>query len=438
MRSPVPESALPSITLSPEEERQYEAEVEAVIAETLRVQRRFAADGSTLEKKHWKTVRSKEDFHVYKSTKSSRRTTTAVNLNATLGPTVGSIRNVNLSSNSSSSSDDDDGIVASIKDPNVPLLIASGRLEGHLDDAMFACFAGDDLSWRQRSTYLKDRFAEARILATIQAPTPENPFNFLGIKWFMKEQPPLVGSFVQPRDFLILEASGTSVDEMGERYGYYLVHSIAHPKVPAFNELNIIRSVVSLCLVSRQVTPETVHTFARGFSDPRGDLIESIAVSHTADTLSAFMNAMEGSYVKKLTWMIQEAERRRELERQYFISPPGMEECDLCQKPGGKNLTTCRVCAQTICVRCTVTRKILVTDTETDSLNDCTAPFCFACVLAAKTRPAREVAIATSVLEAVRRQPEKAKATPDRPGSMLYTSETRPQLSKSTTGVVLY
>ncbi|TMW61422.1 hypothetical protein Poli38472_012613 [Pythium oligandrum] len=412
VKSRLPANVDLSVSLSTSERLHLIDQAASVVAEAVRAERRFAATGCKPDKKLWKTVRSREDFQFYKSTKESRR--------ASMMGTP--------SMTSWSSDDDENGVVASVKDPNVPMLMACSKLQGTIEDALFATFAGDELAWRERAAYAKDKFADSRFLATLQEPTPEKPFQYIVIKWLTKEQPPIVGSFVQHRDFLIVEANGYGIDEAGVPYGYHLVHSVTIPSIPEFTELSIIRSQVSLCLINRQLTKDTFRTFCRGFSDPRGALLETIAVNHTADTISGTMNTTEASYTKKLVWMLQQARQQRERDNTFLVSQRGgNNSCTGCQKQGSK-LSTCQVCAQGVCSRCTVMRRIIV-DVTRDGVTEHTLPFCLSCFLAAKNRSAKEVASARCVQRLNQHQASKAR-------TQSATDEASVRPSKD--GVVLY
>eukprot|EP00644_Phytophthora_capsici_P008980 jgi/Phyca11/5551/fgenesh1_pm.PHYCAscaffold_6_\ len=51
-----------------------------------------------------------------------------------------------------------------------------------MDDCMFGSLATTEETWRWRSSYLYEGLDEARLLATLRGPTPEDPFRFLGLK----------------------------------------------------------------------------------------------------------------------------------------------------------------------------------------------------------------------------------------------------------------
>ncbi|EEY59469.1 uncharacterized protein PITG_11518 [Phytophthora infestans T30-4] len=108
------------------------------------------------------------------------------------------------------------------------LMVLHGAIDGNLDDCMFGSFATTEETWRWRSSYVYEGLDEARLLATIRGPTPEDPFRFLGLKWFTKELPSVLSGIMQQRDFLIIEATGLTRDSNGERVGYFLMHSKAH------------------------------------------------------------------------------------------------------------------------------------------------------------------------------------------------------------------
>ncbi|TMW61389.1 hypothetical protein Poli38472_012580 [Pythium oligandrum] len=402
MKPRLPTLAFPSgLKLSPEEQLTVVQEMQAVLAETLHNERIFRNGQASLDKKRWKEVKAKDDFRIYKerNPKSTEATSFSdrdhsVVFSDIMAPRFVSVRDDPAMSTVSStwttdSSEVEAGIVHSIKHPRVPMIVAAGNVEGLLEDVVFGSLAGDEASWRYRATYMKDKIADSKILATIQEPTEDDPYRFLCIKWFARECPPFLSPFIQQRDFLVMEATGLTVDEYGVRHGYYIMHEFHHPSLPELRHLKMQRCKISLGYISRQVRPDKVHIFARGFVDPRGDFPHSLSVQLTAEAMTSTANTVETSYMKKLGWLMVQKQNKRRNQQNPHLIPPTV--CS-CKKTKKASLLTCQVCANSFCSRCTVQRKLVV-DMQSDNVVERSMPFCFGCVLKAKKQPPHPVAV---------------------------------------------
>ncbi|TMW61384.1 hypothetical protein Poli38472_012575 [Pythium oligandrum] len=386
---------MPSLKLSPEEQHAAIDEIEAVLAETLVHEHSFRSGATAIDKKRWKEVKVHEGFRVYRERdpKSAQRSFMD-RASSIIAPRFVSIREAPaMSTWTTDSSEEDAGYVANIKDPKVPMIVATGTVEGSLEDVVFGALASDEVSWRLRAAYLKDKTTDSKILSTIIEPTEEDPYKCLCIKWFMREIPVFLSPFVLPRDLLVMEATGIAEDEYGERYGYYMLHEFRHPTLPDFNSRKIVRCGISHAYLCRQLRPDKVQIFSRGFVDTRGDVPQTITVQITAETTISAANTVETSYMKKLGWLMMRAQQRRLYEKR----PPAIPRtiCS-CNQSKTSSLLPCQVCGESFCSRCTVHRKIVV-DMTADELIERVLPFCFGCVLTAKQMSPHEVAVDTVV-----------------------------------------
>lgn len=234
------------------------------------------------------------------------------------------------------------------------------------------------------------------ILATIEGPTKEDPYRFLGVKWFTNEYPLGVSAIMQRRDFLIVEATGLAYDSNGETVGYIVYQSVEIPQVPELKELKIIRGYSSVCFINRQVTESTVGIFSRGFLDARGCLSPSVGIALIANSIISAVNIMECANMKKLTWILSQQNRATQLRAR---TNSRQSHCQACQKQLTRFATlltvsasTCRICHEMVCAKCSVVKKVVV-----DSSMHCAVrkPFicCLRCLVTAKNLLAREVAI---------------------------------------------
>ncbi|TMW61399.1 hypothetical protein Poli38472_012590 [Pythium oligandrum] len=405
------QSAYHSLELSPGEEQNVIVDVASILHRTLALEAEFRRQGSQVNHKQWKKVNSIDDFHVYKQRKMAnndpqRETFVEEDISA---PQLMSMRE-HLSKRSSEISlfpDDLEHTTTSTissgssncDESHVPNIMCSGMVDGRLEDFMYGVYDGDDMAWKVRTAYIKDKFADARILATIRAPTHDDPFRFLGIKWFSTEYPPLVGTFIQKRDVLVMEATGIAKDDNGVPFGYYVMHDFHHPRLPERKDLGVVRIKFNLCFINRQIKPDRIGQYARGHVDFGGELPASMGVSITAISLASTANSVETAYLKKLAWLMtqQQSQRRMTHDRH---APRAPSVCHSCQKSSSgilsRGLTNCHVCSQPFCSKCTVEKKLVV-DTIATQLTLKPLSFCFGCVLKAKQLHPVEMARATNV-----------------------------------------
>ncbi|TMW61361.1 hypothetical protein Poli38472_012552 [Pythium oligandrum] len=435
-RVPVSET-IPDLEFSHSEQRDVVEMTAGVLAEALRVEQQYRAGDGGLIKRDWKEVSGgRGGFRIYKERrrantrgKSSVSDSEAgmieleeidwpdtssvdesINSDSFSGSFVSDsvplrfvdqIRDEAVSSNESSShsSGGASATPASVYS-RVPMVVAGGHAEGHLEDVVFGSYAGDMISWQERGAYIKDGYNYSRILATILGPIPEDPYRFLGIKWFMREEKNLVyGTLIQDRDFLVVEATGLTRDEHGVPHGYYIMHSFRHPLVPEFTDRKILRCEVSLCFISRQVGPNKVHIFNRGFIDPKGALTPSMAIAVSTRRLSLCVQTVETSHARKLVWIMKQRQRTRSHLEAQHNEAMSSRVCEVCKKAFrflSGNLSFCQVCSQCICSKCTVPQRLIVDATATGATARL-LPFCAACVLEAKRLPPHEVALDTII-----------------------------------------
>ncbi|KAF4032592.1 hypothetical protein GN244_ATG15524 [Phytophthora infestans] len=226
MKFTLPVDVFPPVKLSRKRQGALIEEAETVVSETIAANEAFLAQDARFRNSTWKFVRVKEGLHVYRQRPTSSRT--QVIRGKRLGTDTEEETQVSPSSKNECSIQD------TMRRPSVSLMVLHGTVDGTLDDSMFGAFAASDEAWKWRSSHVNDRLVDARILSTIRGPTQNDPFLFLGIKWFTKEHPTVLTGILQRRDFLIMEATGLTTDSKGERIGYFLMHSVPIRGVPKF------------------------------------------------------------------------------------------------------------------------------------------------------------------------------------------------------------
>ncbi|TMW61374.1 hypothetical protein Poli38472_012565 [Pythium oligandrum] len=388
------------LTLSEVEERAVIDEAALIIKCTLVQETEFRRCGGKPDRAVWKQVRVEDGLSVYKqrggpgSLFKSSLSDFQVDSEISAPELLTSVRSDDSSrwrqssfdiSNSSSSSSD-------ASDYKVPAMLALGHIDGKLEDVMLGVYDGDDHAWRVRTALLRDKFEQAQILAAIRTPTCDSPFNFLGVKWFSIEYPPVVGSFLLKRDMLIIESLGIANDENGDKYGYSLLHDFRHPYIPELSDQGIVRGNINLCFIFRQETPTRVSVYARGFIDGGGEMPKSLGIIIASMSILSNTNAVETSYARKLAWLVtsQASQRHRTQEKQATST-----SCHSCEKtPLLRGLHGCHACGFRFCSKCTVHRKVVLGRQE---IAVHSFSFCFACVLQAKEMSPVDVARATLV-----------------------------------------
>ncbi|TMW61419.1 hypothetical protein Poli38472_012610 [Pythium oligandrum] len=403
----LPPNAIPPLTLTPEEEQWVIDEAAAVVAETVQREHGFLARGRVFPKKSWRVIKSRDEFTIYKERRVMGMWNASDESNL---PT----ESVSTARTASSSQDlheemdelricrdkrdqatrgmwrydgrgDSEGIVTAMKGNDTPMMKGAGFSDGSVEDMLYGYLAPDMHSWELRNFFMKEKYADTRILATIKSPTPERPFDYIGIKWVAKDAPKPMSSFMATRDFLIVEANGQGVDDTGTPYSYLLMHSIKLRDFPDLGEIGVVRAKGSVCFISRQVGENRVHIFSRGFFDPCGGIPENVTVMMMADMMVMAATAVECSYAKKLLWMTRDRRRRSKKQTQPTYTAI---QCESCEKTPGKfsrtSFAPCKACARVVCGRCSVQHKLMLDVTSEGEVIERSFPFCSSCIVGAK------------------------------------------------------
>ncbi|KAG7379109.1 hypothetical protein PHYPSEUDO_009056 [Phytophthora pseudosyringae] len=393
---------------------------DSIVAETLQTYESFTASGRQLPHDMWKHVKTKEKVAVFRSRRGKRHkrhskshdekdpsrprllSATAMEQAAASGrpPFYDDdiVQEEEISTDTHSSSSDaesfsllDDSVLATIKPSHVPLVVATGAIDGTVADVAFGAVANTKRRWLVRNSYVKnDVFDDRKILATLQTPGEEDPFRSIVIKWATAS----FGPFVTRRDFVYLESQGIAFDSDGEKIFYNLIHSIDLDDCPPLdNRHNIIRASTSICYIVRQLNDESVELFGRGFVEPRGEMMESHGIAILGQNVASCVSVVECSNLKKLSWLMS---RRRRSDAS-GIAPTS--ECGVCHKTLKNNLGSllqapsgCPICRRVTCAKCSVQKKLTVDASK--GITQKNFMFCLSCVIEARELSAWEVATA--------------------------------------------
>jgi hypothetical protein len=388
----VPEGLLPPrLKLSPGQEQELSDLADRLVAETMHANSLFLTNGRSLPRDQWKLVKTREQVQVYRSRRARRgedegagpQRPRLLSNNAVIERRVGRNTRSNLSATGASTStrrtssidtnsfsvceDEAGGLLLQSKPARVPLIVASGVLKGTVEDVAFGSLANSEYAWRQRTAYVNESMNDGRrLLATMQRPTADDPFRFLGIKWCTRDY----GTFIKRRDFLVLESTGIALDWDGERVFYDLVHSIELAQCPSPEslQLDMIRCNQSICYLSRQLDQAQIEVYCRGFSDAGGGVPEAVGASIVASGIADIANVVECSNLKKLAWKMQldrfshstgghsTSSGRAPRSSLEVAADEGQADCGVCGKGLHKKLksllhtgSACRICRQVCC-----------------------------------------------------------------------------------------
>uniref|UniRef100_A0AAV1UH49 FYVE-type domain-containing protein n=1 Tax=Peronospora matthiolae TaxID=2874970 RepID=A0AAV1UH49_9STRA len=408
---------------------------DAIIAETLDTYEGFVANGRQLPSDEWKHVKSREKIRVYRARKrrSSNKVSKQKKKTHSLSQdekdpsrprfmSAGAmeqhqhqaavqgrpcaydipIPEVDVSSTAthSSSSNEvdssslfDHSVLANVKPCHIPLMVATGEINGSLEDVAYGGLANSKHAWLVRNSYVhNDIFDDRKILATFQLPNEEDPFRSVTLKWGTVDY----GAFTTRRDFLYLESQGMAFDSDGERVFYYLIHSIELPECPPLDSShNVIRVQLSVCYIARQLEElDVVEMFGRGFVDLRGDMMASYSAMILANNITSSAGVVECSNMRKLSYLMT---LRRRSDTSGVVSH--VSDCGVCHKPLSKlgsllqSPISCPICRQIMCSKCSVQKKLTI-EASSEVTQKKSFTFCLLCVIEAKELSAWEVAVA--------------------------------------------
>jgi hypothetical protein len=364
---PVSRLLLPKVKVSPEEHRLAKQMMNRMLRHTLQAFENFAYEGQgVVDLARWKPIGSQDDLKLYRERVAGA---TSSGLAAELGPDA-------MLPNSDS--------VAALASPT---MMMTGCCPGSVANAMSAAISQtqDDLSLLVN--FMHEDVADCAVLHTMEAPTAERPYHYLGYKYFVRKSPGAPG-LVKHRDSLYLEYSGTCTTRQGEVLGYVMLHSVNLPYFPDLTSYNSIRALQSVRYLYRQRSHEVVEVFMLGNLDVSGMVIKPIADRLAQITLFALVQLTDCAEAKKLTHMVQER-RPSVLVRSRH---PDADECQLCGKTpkkssllssGSKLLVKCECCGLFACSTCRDIKRIYVPNADHVLGKFQKVPVCMSCIVEA-------------------------------------------------------
>ncbi|KAG7397492.1 hypothetical protein PHYBOEH_000644 [Phytophthora boehmeriae] len=164
--------------------------------------------------------------------------------------------------------------------PSIPVVLAVGSIVGDLEDTMYGLVSPTLDQMRVKTSYVKDGLVCGSVLATLVAPSSEDPFRSITVKWMEKGQSAQARAIIKNRDFVYLEATGVEYLRNGERVGYHLLHSIQFPETPP--RASAVRGNMSICGLYRQKNSCDTDVFVKAFLSPADGLARSVITRSAA------------------------------------------------------------------------------------------------------------------------------------------------------------
>ncbi|TYZ59616.1 hypothetical protein PybrP1_012222 [[Pythium] brassicae (nom. inval.)] len=188
---------------------------------------------------------------------------------------------------------------------DLPVIHVVGSIEGTLDDVIYGILNPTIGSMRLKAEYIGVTLRHMAVLETLVAPTAEHPFESLTIKWVENVQKAVLRPAVNSRDFVYIEATGTTLTAAGERVGFHLLHSVHFPQTPAL--ASYVRGNMSACGLYRQLPGPSgrVDVYFKGTLDPGGVAARPLVVIAAVDVFIQIWRYIECSRLKKLAWLMR-------------------------------------------------------------------------------------------------------------------------------------
>lgn len=281
--------------------------------------------------------------------------------------------------------------------PKVASTLAVGSVPGSVDDMLLGSLGAHPKDMAAYTAVVSTHSCiRSEVLAPILLPTRIRPELSVVIKWMA------FGSLwwtlnrvVTLRDFVVVEATGSTINSMGERVGYHIIQSIDVPGAPELVEFNMLRAFQFFGFLYRQVSPEHIDVFITCRVDPKGDIPAELTMRTTLDGLiRAVTQTKRLAEVKKRTWLY------RQHTKVLPDSSNDRSECGVCTKPLNSVLLTrrtCAVCHTIACASCTDPQQVI--DYENISFGRAALKkvvFCLRCLRTAHSLNAWDLAAAAA------------------------------------------
>ncbi|KAL3663693.1 hypothetical protein V7S43_011108 [Phytophthora oleae] len=376
-RFPIPREHLPKLRVSQQEHNDGKELMATLLAHTLREFKEFAYDRKgVVDAKRWKSQYSHDDMNMYRERDVG---VTSYQLNKTL-------RHCNLKSPTFACTE------AALTSPTTML---TGWGPGRVEDAMSAVVTESQQDLSLVVTYMHQDVADCAVVHTMEHPSDDAPYHYLGYKYFVKRSP-TNALVVKHRDSLYLEYCGMTQTRTGETVGFHLMQSVELAQFPDLTGHNSIRALQSSRYLYRQKSDRVVEVFMLGNMDLSGMIVKPIASMFSAGAQFGVTRLLDLAEVRRLTDMARNRRRYQDellsgdLDHSYshyssaFTYVAG-EGCNVCNMGKPSKLVACHLCGQGVCPRCRSTKRVWVSDSTGILGNFRKVQACSKCVMLANT-----------------------------------------------------
>ncbi|KAG7385007.1 hypothetical protein PHYPSEUDO_002019 [Phytophthora pseudosyringae] len=262
-----------------------------------------------------------------------------------------------------------------------PTMLLTGYGQGRVENAMSAVVTESQHDLALAVKFKHQDVADCAILKTLEPPTHAEPYHYLGYKFFVRKSP-TEGLLLKHRHSVYLEFSGITHSSKGEELGFHIMHSVELPEFPDLGGYNSIRALQSTRYIYRQKSTHTVEVFMLGNMDISGRIFKPLANMFTVDMFFGVTRLLELAEVRRLSQM---AHKQRNFGATTAILGDSTG-CKVCNRSASRHkLTSCHLCGEAVCKKCTIAKRVFVSD-DLGILGDFTkVPACRACVRRATT-----------------------------------------------------
>ncbi|KAG6616494.1 uncharacterized protein IUM83_13032 [Phytophthora cinnamomi] len=353
-RFPIPREHLPKLRVSQQEHQTGKQLMAALLAHTVREFEAFAYDRKgVVDSKRWKSQYSHDDMSMFRER----------DVGVTSFELAKTLRHCDLKSPTFACTE------AALTSPTMML---TGWGPGRVEDAMSAVVTESQQDLSLVVTYMHQDVADCAIVHTMEHPSDDAPYHFLGYKYFVKKSP-TNAVVVKHRDSLYLEYCGMTTSRTGETLGFHLMQSVELSQFPDLTGHNSIRALQSSRYLYRQKSDRIVEVFMLGNMDISGMIVKPIASIFSAGTQFGVTRLLDLAEVRRLTDMSRNRRRYRDVlfsnavdqsSSQYSNAPTYVagEGCTVCKRGKPSKLVECHLCGQGVCPRCRSTKRVWVSD----------------------------------------------------------------------------
>ncbi|KAL3659794.1 hypothetical protein V7S43_015097 [Phytophthora oleae] len=246
-------------------------------------------------------------------------------------------------------------------DPELQVMLCIGSNPGTMEDTM-SRISNPDINPALSKTIFATDIDRSVVLSTIQAPTLNEPFNSVKVKWMELDVRRRAMGFIRNRDYVYIEASGVENLPGNDRVGYYLMHSVDILQAPTIS--GRIRGKLSVCFFFHQENANSVAVYAVWMLNPMNEQARRVIVPHFAQMiLSLFTTSgINDGKMKQLRDTLGKSYSELNTLRGVRLTTPYFT-CVTCSKrlwAIGKFTSqhnTCKSCLGHICSSCRIEKK---------------------------------------------------------------------------------